>query len=525
MRGQETLELRALGLAEELVDGERGEPGLAADLHRRGVVVHADAARGQVREVAADAAADVERAALAQQAAQVPPVGGLDVEKRASSGRRSGPRGVGCRRRKSCRRRERPRRAPYPGAALEHCARARVHHVGPRAAEDRPRPAPRRPRLVQGGLPEREAVGAGLPAVRGRAEQRVVQRRGGRHPRDPRRAVGQVHLAGARAGLRGDRRPAGRADVRAGRDGRAAPGQRALRAARVRQQLPDDHAGRRLHLPRQRPLVAEREVHVDPGVRPGAGHPVADRRGRRDPLATRTAATRRSPSWAGDPRARPDPRRGRAGRAGPGRRAARRHRAGTAPRSTSPRPRLDAAGTWWSTPPPGPTSTGPRCTAPTPGAPTPRARPRWPAPPASTASSSCTSPASTCSTGRSPRPYREDDPVAPLSRLRRLQGGGRPRRAGRRAPLPAPADVGGRRGPQLRAHDARARRARDRAHRRRRPDRPPHLRRRPRRGRRRRSCATGRRSATTTSPAAASPRRGPTSRARSIALGGRATSR
>ena len=95
VRGQETLELRALGLAEELVDGERGEPGLAADLHRRGVVVHADAARGQVREVATDATADVERAALPQQAAQVPPVGGLDVEDALPAGAGAGREATG----------------------------------------------------------------------------------------------------------------------------------------------------------------------------------------------------------------------------------------------------------------------------------------------------------------------------------------------------------------------------------------------------------------------------------------------
>ena len=277
------------------------------------------------------------------------------------------------------------------------------------------------------------------------------------------------------------------------------------------------HAGRRLHLPRQRPLVAEREVHADPGVRPGAGHRLADRRGRRDPLGRRPRppAVRVAAVAPAEPRAH-DPRRGRTGRAGPGRGAARRHRAGTAPRSTSPRPRPSTgwdvvvnAAAWtdvdgaevhradaWRTNAAGPAALA-RAAA------------------ASTASSSCTSPASTCSTGpcrgRTGRTTRS--PRCPPTVRPRLRATS-PCRASQRRYLLRPTWVVGE-GAQLRAHDARARRARDRARpssttRSAAPPSPPTS---PRPSRR--SCATAPRSATTTSPAAASPRRGPTSRARS----------
>ena len=74
-----------------------------------------------------------------------------------------------------------------------------------RNADSRRRPlrpsGPRRqPRLVQGKLAAGEDGGPRAARLPPRAEQHLVQRKGRHHPRDPRRAVGQVHLRGHRAG-------------------------------------------------------------------------------------------------------------------------------------------------------------------------------------------------------------------------------------------------------------------------------------------------------------------------------------
>ena len=130
VRGQQAAEQRSGLLPEELVDGERGQPRVAADLHGGGVVVDADAARGQVRQVAADATADVERAALPQQAAQVPPVGRLDVEDAlpsgAGAGREAAGVGGGGGAAVGYGHVAHPTRGRRSNSAGRHCARARV---------------------------------------------------------------------------------------------------------------------------------------------------------------------------------------------------------------------------------------------------------------------------------------------------------------------------------------------------------------------------------------------------------------
>ena len=84
-----------------------------------------------------------------------------------------------------------PATTPIPGLLVMDLARAR-----------------RQPRLVQGELAAREDDRRRAARLRARAEQRLVQRRGGHHPRHPRRAVGQVRLGRHRADLRRVGRPA-----------------------------------------------------------------------------------------------------------------------------------------------------------------------------------------------------------------------------------------------------------------------------------------------------------------------------
>ena len=184
VRGQHPLELRAAVAAARNSSAVNAvQPGVAAHRHRGGVVVDADAPRREVDQVAADAAADVERAALPEEPVQVPPVGGLDVEDALPAGAGAGREasgvgggsgaavGYGTSR-------------TLPGGRGREFRRERLractfHHVDPRAAEDRPLPVHGDNRgLVQGELPAGQADGRGLPAVRDRAEQRVVQRRG-----------------------------------------------------------------------------------------------------------------------------------------------------------------------------------------------------------------------------------------------------------------------------------------------------------------------------------------------------------
>ena len=138
--------------------------------------------------------------------------------------------------------------------------------------------------MVQGELAAREddrprdaGSGAG-------AEQHLLQRGGRRHPRHPRRAVGQVRLGGHRARLRGLGGPARGAELRGGLHLRDRPVGGRARAAGRGQRLPDPGAGHRLHLPGQRPLVARGGLHLPQPRRrdrrralahpPGAGDPV-----------------------------------------------------------------------------------------------------------------------------------------------------------------------------------------------------------------------------------------------------------
>ena len=138
-----------------------------------------------------------------------------------------------------------PTETPIPGLRRVGAARAR-----------------RQPRLVQGELAAREDGRRGLARLRPGAEQHLVQRRRRHDPRHPRRALGQVGLGRDRPDLRRVGRPARGADLRRGLHHRARPVARDLRAARRRQLLPDARARHRLHLPRERPLVARRRVHV-----------------------------------------------------------------------------------------------------------------------------------------------------------------------------------------------------------------------------------------------------------------------
>ncbi len=81
-------------------------------------------------------------------------------------------------------------------------------------------------------------------------------------------------------------------------------------------------------------------------------------------------------------------------------------------------------------------------------------------------------------TAAGPDGHTEDEPFSPLGVYGQSQGRWRPRGRHRSPPLRAAYVVGDRRGRQLRAHHALARRARRLPHRGGRPDRPPHLHRR-----------------------------------------------
>ncbi len=229
---------------------------------------------------------------------------------------------------------------------------------------------------------------------------------------------------------------------------RARPVAGDLRAARRRQLLPDARARHRLHLPRQRPLVARRDAtrsSTSPTRPPRSTWPIPlDRR--RD-LARRTSRTR---GWPTSPRS--PPRKtlvlGANGQLGRALRA----ELGDAPHvefATARRPRPRVA--------------RPRRRAPLArlrhdhqrrrlhgGRPAPR-RPRagadaWAANVTGvaalardrrprTASRSSTSRATTSSTASLERPYREDDAVAPARRLRPDEGRRRRRRRDGPAPL------------------------------------------------------------------------------------------
>ena len=127
---------------------------------------------------------------------------------------------------------------------------------------------------------------AGHPRPPHRPEQHLLQRQPRRHPRHPRRALGQVHLRRPRLGLRRLGRPArGKRDLRQGLHLHARPEQGHLRPARRGQLLPGPGGRHRLHLPGGRPLVtgAQEDLHLREPRRPRARHRVADppRRGHR----------------------------------------------------------------------------------------------------------------------------------------------------------------------------------------------------------------------------------------------------
>ena len=222
VRGEQAVERSRAGqrAGQELLGGVGLQPALPGHRDRRRVVVDADAPAAQVREVAAQPAADVE-GATQPEPADVPAVGRLHVQQLLPAGLlqvlqaggvvgRVGARGGASSAAVTRLQSDGPAGAGKPGpAGWKTPAVMRLEQTSiPGLLTIELDAARRRPRLVQGGLPAGQAGGPGLPAVRDRAEQRVVQRRGGRDPRDPRRAVGQVHLAGPRAGLRRDRRPA-----------------------------------------------------------------------------------------------------------------------------------------------------------------------------------------------------------------------------------------------------------------------------------------------------------------------------
>ncbi|CAA9380908.1 MAG: dTDP-4-dehydrorhamnose reductase, partial [uncultured Nocardioides sp.] len=194
--------------------------------------------------------------------------------------------------------------APLPG-----------DHAHPRAGGGPARPARGRARLLQGELAAPEDAGAGPARLRPGAEQRLVQRRPRRHARHPHRAVGQVRVPGHRPDLRRLGRHARGRHLRCHlhpRDGQL--GGR-LRAPRGRQLLPDAGGRHLLHLPGQPALAPRHQLSRARARRPDGGDPVADppRRGdrlRQGPHQPRARPRHRDPP----PGARPG--RQRAGGAG-----------------------------------------------------------------------------------------------------------------------------------------------------------------------------------------------------------------
>ena len=391
----------------------------------------------------------------------------------------------------------------------------------PRTPADHLDAARRRPWLVHGGLPAGEAGRAGVPAVRDRAAERVVQPGDRGHPRHPRRAVGQVRHGRARAGVRGGRRPARGPRLRHGRHASSwIPASRCTcprGCGNAYQTLTSDVVYSYLG---ERALVAGRAVHADPGVRSGAGHRLADRAGRghpfreghRAPAAGRTC-DRHAARWAPPARSGghwlPGCPRRRHPRSGRGRSRRRRDSADidwsafdtivnaaawtAVDAAESPDGRI---GAWRAN------AAGP---------------PRWPGSPPGTTPRWCTCPPSTSSTAPRPRPYAEDAPIAPLSAYGASKAAGdlAVRRCDRHL-LVRPTWVVGDGHNFVRTMAGLAA-PRHRAHGGRRPDRTPHVRRR-RRGRDRAPAGRRRRAAPSTSPAAGRRRRGPTWRARSTRL-------
>ena len=202
-----------------------------------------------------------------------------------------------------------------------HVARAaqRRDDLDPGAARRPAGPAPRRPRLVRGGLATRADDPAGAPGLLPRAGQRRLERRPRHHPRHPRRAVGQARHDLGRARVRRLGRPPRGLDVRDRvRDG-ARAGDRGLRAAWRRQRLPDDGRRHGLLLPGQRPLAPRPRLRRHRPRRPRPGDRVADPAG-----AARPVRPRPDRAAVGERRTSRDPhadraRGRRAGRAGPAR--------------------------------------------------------------------------------------------------------------------------------------------------------------------------------------------------------------
>ena len=358
------------------------------------------------------------------------------------------------------------------------------HHPDPGDGGGPARRPRGRPRLVQGELAAREDGGPRAARLRAGAEQHLLQRRRRRDPRHPRRAVGQVRLRRHRPGLRRLGRPARGRLVRRGVHRRDHPLGRRLRPPRGRQRLPDPRGRDQLHLPGQRPLAPGYDVPRARRRRPDRRDPVADPARRRRALGEgpppEPAAGRRDADGAAphdrarrQRPARPGPRRGPAAGRGRRPRPPRPHRHRRRSRAwpwadydtiinAAAWTAVDAAederaGAWAAN------ATGARRCSPT--------------SPASTGSPWCTTPPTTSSTAPASC-TREDEPVAPLGRLRPVQGGRRARGRRRAPPLRAAHLVGDRRRRQLRAHDGLARRPGHLAERGRRPARPADLRRR-----------------------------------------------
>ena len=173
--------------------------------------------------------------------------------------------------------------------------------------------------MVQGELAEGEDGRPRASRFRPGPEQHLLQRRGRRHPRHSRGALGQVRLRrdGARFRRlgRSSRGPLLRNGVhdadRSLRGGVRSPGSG--------QRLSDPGAEHGVHVPRQRSLVARRAVHLPQPRRRDRPHRLADPAGARDPLRQ---GSRSSPPRRAHPLPRPPRRRqarSRHGRAGPAR--------------------------------------------------------------------------------------------------------------------------------------------------------------------------------------------------------------
>ena len=153
--------------------------------------------------------------------------------------------------------------------AIEFSSARRARDPDPRPAGRRPAGPRRQPRLVQGELAAGQDARARAARLRPGAEQRLVQRHGRRHPRHPRRAVGQVRLPRHRPDLRRLGRPARRAPASARCSPSSSDPQPAVFVpARRRQRLPDPGGRHRVLLPGQRPLEPPRQGRTPSSTSP-----------------------------------------------------------------------------------------------------------------------------------------------------------------------------------------------------------------------------------------------------------------